>query len=247
MIKRPRGLLFDYGGTLVEEVAFDRRAGIELLLAHSVERRAGVSPDEIIERAERVTREVADRRDQLGIETPWASLTRLIHDYFGTRFDAPLAELELAFWNAAVQTRPMPGVREALDAFQRSGIAMGVVSNTLFGHNVIRHELAKHDLADYMAFVIASADYAVRKPDPLLLEVAAARLGVPRSEVWFVGDRLDTDVRGARAAGMTAVWFGPDAGTQHPDADLHAATWGDVAGMVRAAAAAVSPTVAPVP
>jgi hypothetical protein len=33
---RPKGLLFDFGGTLVEEVAYDVRAGTEALLARAV-------------------------------------------------------------------------------------------------------------------------------------------------------------------------------------------------------------------
>lgn len=98
MPRRPRGLLFDYGGTLVEEREFNPRAGIEVLI-----RAANPPPtadlDVIFARADRVAREVADRRDVLQIETPWASLTRLIHDFFGARFALPLADLKLAFRN----------------------------------------------------------------------------------------------------------------------------------------------------
>jgi len=49
----------------------------------------------------------------------------------------------------------------------------------------------------------------VRKPSPLLFETAAARLGVACKDIWFVGDRLDTDMAGAKASGMKAVWFQP--------------------------------------
>ena len=57
----------------------------------------------------------------------------------------------------------------------------------------------------------------------------AARLGVAASEIWFVGDRLDTDVAGAKASGMTAVWFNPE-GLQDPDqhADLTVASWDEL-------------------
>ena len=88
---------------------------------------------------------------------------------------------------------------------------MAVVSNTTFGEPVIRYELDRHGLSDHLAFVMVSSDYSIRKPNPLLFELAAARLGVPASEIWFVGDRLDTDMSGAKSAGMTAVWFNRDA------------------------------------
>jgi|SRR6266508_417624 len=117
MLTQPKGLLLDYGGTLVEEVDFDSRAGNKLLLARAVYRPEHLSLEEVLDRANKVSAEVAARRDQFQLETPWPTLTRLIHDFFGTRFADPMPELEMAFWKASVTTRPMPGAREALEEF----------------------------------------------------------------------------------------------------------------------------------
>jgi HAD superfamily hydrolase (TIGR01509 family) len=224
----PRGLLFDYGNTLVEEVSVDTRAGNEWLLSRASYRPAHVTLEDVLARAQRVTNEVAARRDQVQLETPWPTLTRLIHDVFGIRFDGSMAELELGYWKASVRTKSMPGAREALDACHRLGIPMAVVSNTSFSEPVIRYELERYGLTEHLEFVLVSSDYTVRKPNVLLLDVAAARLGVPPADIWLVGDRLDTDVAGARAAGMTAVWFNP-VGRQHPSPgpDLTVADWNE--------------------
>lgn len=224
----PRGLLLDYGGTLVEEVSVDMRAGNEWLLARASYRPAQVTLEQVLERANRVTREVAGRRDHVHLETAWPTLTRLIHDFLGIRFDAPMAELEMGFWRAAVQTRPMPGAPKALEQLHRSSVPVAVVSNTSFSEPVIRYQLDKHGLAEHLAFVMVSADYSVRKPNVLLFETAGARLGVQPKDIVFMGDRLDTDVIGAKAAGMTAVWFNPN----HMDdpsrgADLTVTNWDD--------------------
>lgn len=222
----PRGLLFDYGGTLVEEVSVDLNAGTEWMLAHASQRPAHVTLEQVIARARTVTTDVAGLRDRVHIEMAWPTLTRLIHDFFGIRFDAPWRDLELEFWKASVQTRAMPGAREALEQCHRAGLPMAVVSNTSFGEHVIRYELAKYGLTDYLAFVMVSSDYSVRKPNPLLLDVAAARLGVPARNIWFVGDRLDTDVAGARAADMTAVWFNrAEEGDPSSAAHLSVSSW----------------------
>ena len=93
----PQGLLCDYGGTLVEEVSVDLRAGNEWLLSRASFRPASVSLEQVLERASRVTTEVAGRRDGVHLEAAWPALTRLIHDFFGIRFDAPMAELEMGF------------------------------------------------------------------------------------------------------------------------------------------------------
>ena len=223
----PQGLLLDYGGTLVEEVSVDLRAGNEWLLARASYRPADVSLEDVLERASRVTKEVAGRRDDVHLETPWPTLTRLIHDFFGIQFDTPMAELEMGFWKASVLTRPMPGARKALAQFRRSSVPSALVCNTSFSEAVIRYELGKHGLADHLAFIMVSADYSVRKPNVLLFETAAARLGIQRRDIWFMGDRLDTDIAGAKAAGMTAVWFNPS-NRQDPSggADLTVADWG---------------------
>jgi len=232
----PKGLLFDYGGTLVEEVSVNQRASNEWLLSRASYRPADVTLADVLDRAGRVTRDVAARRDEVQLETAWPALTRLIHDFLGIRFDDPIAELELGYWKASVETRAMPGAKEALDLLHRAGLPMAVVSNTSFGEHVIRHELATYGLTDHLAFVLVSSDYAVRKPSVLLFETAAARLNVPAKDIWFVGDRLDTDVAGAKAAGMTAVWFNPN-GLAAPRvaearADVTVTSWTDLIGQV---------------
>lgn len=230
-MKRPRGLLFDYGGTLVEEVAFDTRAGIEWLLSRAVSKPGPADVERILQRADRVATEVSNRRDLFHIETPWPALTRLIHDACGTRFAEPLSDLELGFWNAAVKTRPMPGVIEALTGFHRMGIPMGVVSNSSFSQATIRHELAKHGLADSFPTIVVSAEYVVRKPNPLALEAAARLLDVPCAEIWFVGDRLDTDVAGATAAGMTPILLAP-ASTWSGSIPVTIRDWASLASLI---------------
>lgn len=229
----PKGLLFDYGGTLVEELSVDLRAGNEWLLSRASYRPPHVTLDHVLERATRVAREVTARRDEVYLETPWPTLTRLIHDFLGIRFDTPMPELELGFWNASVRTQAMPGAREALEQFHRWGLPLAVVSNTSFGEPVIRHELARYGLTEHLAFVLVSSNYSVRKPNVLLYETAAARLNVKSEDIWFVGDRLDTDVTGAKAAGMTAVWFNPH-GRANPssDVDLTVSGWADLVGHV---------------
>ena len=226
----PKGLLLDYGGTLVEEVRSEARAGNEALLARALYKPAHITIEQVMARADRISVEVVARRDEFHLETPWPTLTRLIHDYLGIRFAEPIAELEPAFWRASVTTTPMAGAREALEHFHRCGLRLAVVSNCAFSQDVLRYELGKHGLADRLEFIVVSAEYSVRKPSPLLFETAAARLGVACRDIWFVGDRLDTDVAGAKAAGMKAVWFQPG-NTSESSSDasvLRVDSWNDL-------------------
>jgi 4-nitrophenyl phosphatase len=59
----------------------------------------------------------------------------------------------------------------------------------------------------------------VGKPEAPLFEIALARLGRAASETVMVGDSLESDVRGGRAAGMRTVLYSPE-GPTSLEADL---------------------------
>jgi HAD superfamily hydrolase (TIGR01450 family) len=58
----------------------------------------------------------------------------------------------------------------------------------------------------------------IGKPEPPLFELALQRMGLGVDEAAMVGDSVDSDVRGARRVGMTAVLFAPKGG---PDGVAH--------------------------
>ncbi len=58
----------------------------------------------------------------------------------------------------------------------------------------------------------------IGKPEPPLFELALRRMGLSETEAVMVGDSVDSDVRGARRVGMTAVLFAPQGG---PDGVAH--------------------------
>jgi len=58
----------------------------------------------------------------------------------------------------------------------------------------------------------------VGKPEPPLFELALSRMGVTADTAAMVGDSVDSDIRGARRVGMTAILFAPAGG---PDGVAH--------------------------
>lgn len=73
-VSAPKGLLLDYGGTLVEETSFDPQAGNIKLhsLAAYVPEHIGI--EEVLSRASRISNEIAHRRDEYQLENPWPTL-----------------------------------------------------------------------------------------------------------------------------------------------------------------------------
>lgn len=228
--KPPIGLLFDYGGTLIEELGYDERAANAWLLTHAASKPEDVSLDDVMARLTQLTFELRSKNRQSHVEVPWLALTRLAYASLGIQLDAPLEYLELGYWRKTARTRAMPGALDALKAFEQRHVPMAMVSNCRFGRHVLRYELGRYDLSRYLAFVMVSAEYAVRKPHPTLFDSAARRLGLGPDRVWFVGDNLDTDISGAKAAGMKAIWLRPpgNANVSARDADFAASGWHEI-------------------
>jgi len=226
----PDAILFDMGGTLVGDERIDAIAGDARLLRHAIDTR-GLSAEAVGAEADALSRAVMALRDPCRLELPCRAFQRLLYDRLGIRFRIPPELMELEFWRGAVTHAPEPGIDRLLRRLRDAGVRMGVVSNTMFSAAVLEDDLAHHGLLGYFELVVSSADYGLRKPHPLLFEVALARMGLPAARCWYVGDRPEFDVAGARAAGMTAVWYAAAAAggeTAEPAPDLTVRSWDEL-------------------
>ncbi|OGG45911.1 MAG: hypothetical protein A3F84_14600 [Candidatus Handelsmanbacteria bacterium RIFCSPLOWO2_12_FULL_64_10] len=62
-------------------------------------------------------------------------------------------------------------------------------------------------LGGMFQFVVFAQDYGIEKPDPRLFEIAVSQSGCGKDEFLHVGDSLQSDVVGARRAGVRSVWL----------------------------------------
>jgi glycerol-1-phosphatase len=73
-------------------------------------------------------------------------------------------------------------------------------------------------IVEAVASAAGARPIVIGKPEPPLFELALQRMGLGVDEAAMVGDSIDSDVRGARRVGMTAVLFAPKGG---PDGVAH--------------------------
>ena len=112
-----------------------------------------------------------------------------------------------------------------LESLRERGLKTGVVANSWpeparAPARGRRSATASRALLDVQVW---SEEVGARKPEPAIFLRALAELDVDPIDAMFVGDRLDTDVQGAAAVGMTtvqALWFRAD-DTQGGRARLH--------------------------
>ncbi len=95
--------------------------------------------------------------------------------------------------------------RAILASLNYRGYAVGVVTNAIFPGHYFQKKVNELGLSGHIDAFVASADVGLGKPHPAPYQRALADLGAEPHEAIFVGDTPETDVVGARNAGMRAV------------------------------------------
>jgi HAD superfamily hydrolase (TIGR01662 family) len=103
-----------------------------------------------------------------------------------------------------------------LKKLEKDGYRMGLISNA--GDDQDVHQLVRRfGISAFFDFVLTSAACSYRKPHPRIFELAIANWYFLPAETVMVGDNLDADIRGAKNAGLYAVWISRRAGSSSDD------------------------------
>lgn len=111
---------------------------------------------------------------------------------------------------------PVPGAAELL-AELRERYRLGLLTD-----GPVRAQRGKLERLGWEAHfdgVVVTGSLPAGKPDPRTFEAITSELGVAPGATAFVGDHPDADVRGAKAAGMTAVQVLGERFERAPEAD----------------------------
>ena len=122
-----------------------------------------------------------------------------------------------------------------LEAVRRRGLAIAIVSNTASPEWLLRPALERQGLVQRVDAIVLSSEVGKRKPHPAIFDRALAEVGVGAERALFVGDRLVADVAGASRAGMKtvqALWFRADDAEVDVEPDFQAFTQMDVLNAV---------------
>jgi putative hydrolase of the HAD superfamily len=116
----------------------------------------------------------------------------------------------------ALEFRPYPEAPGALAELREAGHTLVIVSNWDCS---LPDWLGPAGLLDLVAGVITSAEVGAAKPDPAMFERALELAGAAPDHAVHVGDSVENDVSGARAAGIRAILVQRDG---DPPADVEA-------------------------
>jgi putative hydrolase of the HAD superfamily len=227
-----KALIFDLDDTLVVEKASAEAAFLETCeLARA---RYGIEPGQLHAAVRRTCRDIWHKSParaycvEIGIsswEGMWARFEgpdenlRILRDWgpsyrknswyealreHGVEDADFAAELAAAFRANRCKRHIVYGdVRLALEQCRQS-YRLGMLTNG--APDLQRHKIDAAAIGEYFDAIVISGEVGVGKPNARIYGIMLSRLGVTADDVVMIGNSLKSDVQGAQAVGIRAVW-----------------------------------------
>lgn len=100
--------------------------------------------------------------------------------------------------------RPVPGSIELLRRIKAQR-PIGIVSNHIVSEQV--KKVATIGVEPFIDALVVSEEVGVAKPDARIFETALSRLGGTPGDAVMIGDSWSSDILGATALGIRAIWL----------------------------------------
>lgn len=137
----------------------------------------------------------------------WFKFIGIVAGEFSPSEISPQMQEEIYFSFARASSRKLyDGIRELLASLRARGIITGVLTNNDERMIQLFDELELQPLFDHL---LPTTTLGWKKPSINCFRVVEQRIGCSPSEILYIGDSLEHDVRGAQNAGWHTLWFNP--------------------------------------
>jgi HAD superfamily hydrolase (TIGR01549 family) len=200
-VPRCRAVLLDALGTLVQlEPPWPLLSRL-LAVRHEIEIPEARAKDAMLAEFAYYRAHHREGFDERSLEDLWRRCAEVLGDRLPELGDLSTDALKELLLDS-LRFTPFQDAAPVLGTLRAAGLRMAVVSNwdcSLAG------VLAGVGLGGAVDAVVTSAEVGVEKPQSAIFQAALERIGRRPEEALFVGDSLETDVLGARAAGIRAA------------------------------------------
>lgn len=205
-MNRPKMIIFDAGKTLIDYKEINTLKGVKALMPYIIQNPRKLSAEEIDTFTNEIFAHYEDCRKNL-FEIHEQTILKTVYDLLELKFSITLSEIEEIIWNETPLIEPVEHVEELLDFLNASQIKTAVISNFDFSGYLLKKKLDELFKNNQFRFVIASSDYGIRKPDIRLFKLGILKSSFEPHDIWYVGDKVNVDVKGSHNAGMVSILY----------------------------------------
>jgi len=200
-----QAIIFDVGGTLLEILRSPNDLAVEAIAHLGTMSAADYS--NTIRQVVHEWREAGGRPELEDLPATWVGHNHRALSLMGFTGNVSAAAqiIENTFLTEGWSV--YPDAFDILNGLRDRRYKLGIVSNW---PATLENVLERSGLRDYFPVVVGSGNVGYAKPHPQIFKIAAERLGVDLREALYIGDSVEFDVAGARAAGMDVVLLDRD-------------------------------------
>lgn len=198
--------LFDFGDTLFRTIQYDFEKGQKALLEHLHCKNQLSSLISI----QNELKYLFTERNKTIFELDFKKYLQLSLNLLNIYPETSYEEIELVFWENAYRGELFENVDNFLGKLKKNKYNIGLISNSAFSMKTLVYELKKHNIYSMFDLIISSCDYGIRKPSKYLFNIALARFKVQPVNAVYIGNKIKTDMIGAKNAGLQGLLYNPE-------------------------------------
>lgn len=196
-----KGILIDMGDTLIHTKNMDFNKSYSMMYELSETKKC--SKEDFLNYCKKFYEDIFATRKYL--EVRLIDIIKLLTEMFHLSFKISLEDLEVKFALTCCDICKVDNVKNILKYFKSKRYKIVVLSNTCFSRRAIVTMLG--DLNEYFDEVIASSEYAVRKPYESFFDLGISKFDLDKRNIYYIGNDYYFDIYGSSRAGLKSIWL----------------------------------------
>ncbi|HER00323.1 MAG TPA: HAD family hydrolase [candidate division Zixibacteria bacterium] len=211
-LKEKEAAIFDLGSTLIEyeNIPWPDLFKLSLKRAHKYLQETDTQPPEFDKFYEVFLYKVVEVEKESNITHKEKDILKLFESFLlhlGISNNSDFLEkfLEVYYQPVRESIYLKTGALEVLEYFKSNGHKIGLISNTVFPPEYHLEDMRKFGIDRFFDHVIFSSAFPRRKPHPSIYIEMLRELDISASKAFFIGDRVEIDVLGAKNCGVFSI------------------------------------------